>query len=197
MTLAAGPLMNFVLAIILFSILGLVQGTPDASKPGAVIKGLVAGAPAEQAGLRVDDRIVAADGQPIASMTDLQTYTAAHLGQPVRYTVVRPGRAAIRRSSSRSPHEQIRRRMRARLVSRSARPCGPTKIWEAGWIGREIGREHHLHDVRDSGEPDSRGQADRRRGVHGAGRNCCDDRAVRALRDLAVHRSSRSCTSSP
>lgn len=89
MTLVAGPLMNFLLAFVLFAILSLVQGMPDASKPGAVVDGLVPGAPAEQAGLQVGDRITAADGQAINTMQDLQTYTQAHLGQPVVYTVAR------------------------------------------------------------------------------------------------------------
>jgi regulator of sigma E protease len=88
-TLAAGPAMNFLLAFILFAILSLVQGMPDASKPGAIIEGLVPGAPAEQAGLRVGDRVIAADGQPVETVQDLQTYTSANLGKPIVYTVAR------------------------------------------------------------------------------------------------------------
>jgi len=88
-TLLAGPVMNFILAVVIFTILAFLQGVPDASKPGAVVNGIAPGSPAEQAGLRVDDRLIAADGQPLTSMADLQTYTSAHLGQPVVYTVVR------------------------------------------------------------------------------------------------------------
>ncbi|MCU0510021.1 MAG: M50 family metallopeptidase [Anaerolineae bacterium] len=88
-TLAAGPAMNFLLAFVLFAILSLVQGMPDASKPGAIIQGLVPGAPAEQAGLVVGDRVIAADGQAINTVQDLQTYTSANLGKAIVYTVVR------------------------------------------------------------------------------------------------------------
>ena len=88
-TLAAGPLMNFLLAFVLFAILGMVQGTADASKPGAVIESLVPGAPAEQAGLQVGDRVIAADGQAVQTVQDLQTYTSAHLGKAIVYTVIR------------------------------------------------------------------------------------------------------------
>lgn len=88
-TLLAGPVMNFILAIVMFTALAFMQGVPDAGKPGAVVKAIAAGSPAEQAGLRVDDRLIAANGEPFASMTDLQTYTSAHLGEPVVYTLVR------------------------------------------------------------------------------------------------------------
>jgi regulator of sigma E protease len=88
-TLLAGAGMNFLLAIVLFSVLALVQGAPDESRPGAVVKDVVPGSPAEQAGLQAGDRFVAADGQPLESLEALQQYTSAHLGQPVVYSVVR------------------------------------------------------------------------------------------------------------
>lgn len=92
-TLLAGPVMNFILAIILFAVLAGLQGVPDTSQPGALVKAIVAGSPAEQAGLQVEDRITAADGQPLLAVTDLQSYTTAHLGQPVVYTIVRMDQA--------------------------------------------------------------------------------------------------------
>jgi regulator of sigma E protease len=88
-TLLAGAGMNFLLAIILFAVLAFAQGAPDASKPGAVVKAVVPGSPAEQAGLQVGDRLVAADGQALQTLEDLQKYTSAHLGQAVVYDVVR------------------------------------------------------------------------------------------------------------
>ncbi len=133
--LAAGPLMNFLLAIILFSILGLVQGMPDESKPGAVVKGLIAGAPAAAAGLRVEDRIVAADGQPIAAMTDLQTYTMAHLGQPVRYTVVRPGQGGDETLVVTVTPRANPPKNEGALGIQIGTAMRPTKVWEAGWSG--------------------------------------------------------------
>lgn len=134
-TLAAGPLMNFLLAIVLFSILGLLQGTPDASKPGAVIKALVPGAPAELAGLRVDDRIIAADGQPIKSITDLQTYTAAHLGQPVEYTVIRPAAGSDQTLVITVTPRENPPKNEGALGIQIGTALRPTKIWEAAWTG--------------------------------------------------------------
>ncbi len=134
-TLAAGPLMNFLLAILLFAVLGLMQGTPDASKPGAIIKALVAGAPAEMAGLRVNDRIVAADDQPIANITDLQTYTTAHLGQSVRYTVVRPGEGGEQTVEITVTPRANPPKNEGALGIQIGTAMRPTKVWEAAWTG--------------------------------------------------------------
>ncbi|MCX7669854.1 MAG: M50 family metallopeptidase [Anaerolineae bacterium] len=87
--LLAGVAMNFLLAVILFAAIALLNGMPDASRPGALIQDVVPGTPAEAAGLQPGDRIVGADGTPIRTTSDLQSYTRAHLGQPVVYTVVR------------------------------------------------------------------------------------------------------------
>jgi regulator of sigma E protease len=134
LTLAAGPFMNFVLAIALFSVLALMQGTPDASKPGAVIKELVPGAPAEQAGFQVGDRIVAADGQPINSMGDLQAYTAGHLGQAVRYTVVRATSGDQSLDITATPRQNPPKNQGALGIQIGA-ALRPTRVWEALGIG--------------------------------------------------------------
>ena len=50
------------------------------------------GSPAEQAGLRPEDLIVAVDGRTVAGVGDLQHLMVADLiGQPVEVTVVREG----------------------------------------------------------------------------------------------------------
>ncbi len=97
-TLLAGVGMNFILAIVLFAAVTMLTGMPDASQPGAVIKEVVPGSPAALAGLIEGDRLIGADSVSIASPLDLQTYTKAHLGQPIVYRIIRfdeqPGRTA-------------------------------------------------------------------------------------------------------
>ena len=88
-TLVAGPAMNFLLAFILFGALALTQGVPDTSRPGAVVKSIVAGSPAEAAGLQVGDRIIAVNGQVAASPQALQDLTKASLGMLTTYALVR------------------------------------------------------------------------------------------------------------
>ena len=88
-TLIAGPAMNFLLAFILFGALALTEGVPDASRPGAIVKSIVPGSPAETAGLQVGDRIIAVNGKMVAEPKELQDLTKASLGTLATYTLVR------------------------------------------------------------------------------------------------------------
>ena len=88
-TLFAGAGMNFLLAIVLFSVVSLMVGEPDPTHPGTLIQAVSPGSPAEQAGLQPGDRIIAANGAPILTPEDLQKDTASHAGQSVTYQVVR------------------------------------------------------------------------------------------------------------
>src|SRR5512139_1597711 len=74
-TLVAGAAMNFVLAILLLAVLTMLSGVADESRPGAVVKGIAPGSPAEQAGLQIEDRIVGADRKPLSTVEELQRYT--------------------------------------------------------------------------------------------------------------------------
>jgi regulator of sigma E protease len=146
-TLLAGPFMNFILSIILFAVLAGLQGVPDASKPGALVKGIVAGSPAAQAGLQVDDRITAADGEALATLTDLQAYTSAHLGQPVVYTVVRTAPATGEEQTldvTMTPRVNPPANEGALGVQIGA-AVRPAKVWEAAWTGvRSLGSVIYL-----------------------------------------------------
>ncbi|WP_290585123.1 RIP metalloprotease RseP [Alicyclobacillus sp.] len=63
----AGPVMNFLLAGVLFSALFMHMGVPvDAP----VIGGVVPGSPAQHAGLMAGDRVVAVDGQPVSTWVE-------------------------------------------------------------------------------------------------------------------------------
>lgn len=94
-TLLAGPGMNFVLAIMLFAALALIQGVPDTSRPATVAWEVIPDSAAAEAGVRAGDRFIAADGTPLDSNTALTRYTETRANQPVAYTIVRgekPGR---------------------------------------------------------------------------------------------------------
>ena len=68
--IAAGGIMNFVLAIVLLWGLFFVVGTVTVS-PEAVVGSTIAGSPAEQAGLAAGDRIVRIGNQEISKWSDI------------------------------------------------------------------------------------------------------------------------------
>lgn len=87
--LSAGSLMNLLTAILFFS-LAMGLGAPAIADPeNAVVSSVAPGSPAEAVGLQVGDVIVAADATDILTITSLQEYTQAHLGEPIALTLER------------------------------------------------------------------------------------------------------------
>lgn len=84
--IAAGPVANFLLAMVLFAALFALAGRPVAT---ATIGDVVAGGPAERAGLLKGDRIDAIDGAQIRRFDDLQRIVVAHPGQTLSLVVHR------------------------------------------------------------------------------------------------------------
>ena len=72
LVVAAGPLANFVLAVVLLACLYATQGAPVRDKEQGVKVGeVIASSPAEQAGLRAGDRIQAIDAEDLRDFGDL------------------------------------------------------------------------------------------------------------------------------
>jgi regulator of sigma E protease len=90
----AGPLFNFLLAILLFAFLfawvGRPSNAPIASMP-PVVGELVAHGPAANAGLRPRDRIEQIGGHAMATIGDVQKRVIAAAGQQVPVQVERDG----------------------------------------------------------------------------------------------------------
>ena len=86
---AAGPLANFILAIVLFAFLLMSVGE-------TVIPARVAGvqpdSPAAEAGFQVGDLVVEANGQEIDNFFDLQQIIAVRSNAPTSFLVERDGR---------------------------------------------------------------------------------------------------------
>jgi regulator of sigma E protease len=85
---AAGPIANFLLAMVIFAGLFLIAGKPITLP---VIEEVVPASAAAQAGLLAKDRIVAIDGQPIRTFDDLQRVVSSHPAQTLKMTVDRQG----------------------------------------------------------------------------------------------------------
>ena len=85
--IVAGPLMNFVLAIVLFTFVFTVLGVPVdyTTKIGAV----VATSPAEAAGIKAGDKVVSINGEPIESWSVLVDIIHPNTGKELKVTVER------------------------------------------------------------------------------------------------------------
>lgn len=86
---AAGPLANFLLAIVIFAAIPMVSGRMDlAPKVGSV----AAGEPADLAGIRAGDLVVAIEGRPIESFMDILRVVSERAGEPTAFVLERDGR---------------------------------------------------------------------------------------------------------
>lgn len=84
----AGPAINFIFAIILLATLYATYGQP-VSPPMA--SAIVKGSPADTAGFRPHDRVIAIDGQPISRFEDIRQRVVIALDTPMVFTVQRGG----------------------------------------------------------------------------------------------------------
>ena len=85
--LFAGPTMNLLLGVVVFSLLFFQMGVPDYTK--VQIGDVMPASPAAQAGLKLNDVIVSANGVTINDSTKLHDIIYANLDKPVQFTVRR------------------------------------------------------------------------------------------------------------
>jgi regulator of sigma E protease len=85
---AAGPVANFLLAMVLFAGLFMAIGEPVALP---VIGAVLPDSAAFRAGLMTNDRIVSIAGDPIRTFEDLQHVITMHPGETLKMTIQRDG----------------------------------------------------------------------------------------------------------
>jgi len=83
---AAGPIANFVLAIVIFTGLFTFLGKPSTT---ARVDQIEAGSAAAAAGFEVGDIVTVIDGSKIESFSDMQRIVGVHAGDPLKFTVKR------------------------------------------------------------------------------------------------------------
>lgn len=88
---AAGPLMSFVLAYIVFCALGLTLGLPITGKALNRVDLVQPGSRAEKAGLKIGDKIVEINGERIESGNEMVDIIHNSLGKPLTIVVDRGG----------------------------------------------------------------------------------------------------------
>lgn len=90
----AGPLANFLLAIMLFAGLFIFHGQPVGQTAIGAVAG---GSAAERAGLVAGDEIVSLDGNRVTRFDQLQRYIQPRAGQEVAVAINREGRELVLR----------------------------------------------------------------------------------------------------
>ena len=83
---AAGPIANFVLAVVIFTGLFTFIGKPSTT---ARVDKVEANSPAAAAGFRDGDVVLSIDGSKIDSFTDMQEIVSTHPGEKMTFTVKR------------------------------------------------------------------------------------------------------------
>ncbi|MFC4023118.1 RIP metalloprotease RseP [Oceanobacillus longus] len=86
MQLFAGPMMNFILAIFIFIVIGLVQGVPvEEAKLGEILPDT----PAEEAGFQPDDVIVQIEDNSVSTWEEFTSIVRENPGQELDMVILR------------------------------------------------------------------------------------------------------------
>lgn len=131
---AAGPLANFILAIVIFA--GVFMTTPQPAEPPVVAE-VTAGSAAEAAGIRVDDLILEVDGRRIVHYSDLQEIVGTNIGKALSVLVVRDGMnlelTATPRATEITDATGAKRTIGLLGIKDRFEPLGPSQaLWRAG-----------------------------------------------------------------
>ncbi|KGR81389.1 MULTISPECIES: RIP metalloprotease RseP [Lysinibacillus] len=90
MTIFAGPLFNFILAFVIYLVIGLIHGVPTYEP---IITEVVENDPAAQAGMLAGDRVTAINGQAVEKWQDLAAIVQDHPNEDIAVTVERDGQS--------------------------------------------------------------------------------------------------------
>ncbi len=86
LVVAAGPIANFLLAMVLFAVLFATAGRPVILP---IAGGVLPDSAAAHAGIRADDRLLSIAGSPVESFEDIQRIISAHPAETLPITVKR------------------------------------------------------------------------------------------------------------
>ncbi|MDI6870387.1 MAG: RIP metalloprotease RseP [Bacillota bacterium] len=97
LVLTAGPVMNFILAGLVYAVLFGSYGIPVAWVEGAVVGDVSPGTPAAEAGLLPQDRILSVNGVAVRTWEEMAALIERSPRRPVELVIRRPGRAGVLR----------------------------------------------------------------------------------------------------
>ena len=96
--LFAGPTMNLITAVVLFSIIIAISGgiitytSENSANSKVLITSVMANSPAKEAGMQMGDIMVSGAGQPIKNSDDIRNIVVANVDKPVTFVVERQGK---------------------------------------------------------------------------------------------------------
>lgn len=88
-TVVAGPLFNFLLTIVVFTVLFSAYGRYVMEPTVAEVR---AASPAANAGIQPGDRFVSVDGSPVETFSDVQRLVSGRGGDPITFVMMREGK---------------------------------------------------------------------------------------------------------
>ncbi len=92
LVVAAGPVANFILAIVIFAAMFMTFGE---FKMEPRVSGVMAGTPAAEAGFKKGDLVLSINGRAIDDFGDLQQYVATSPGRQLEFLVDRDGKQIV------------------------------------------------------------------------------------------------------
>jgi regulator of sigma E protease len=84
-----GPFANFIFAIVVLAVLGITMGVPKSDQ--VLIREIVPGSAAEEAGFKVGDQFLEANGRAVSTGYDVTRVTMLRSGEVVNYLILRDG----------------------------------------------------------------------------------------------------------
>ncbi|WP_448664531.1 RIP metalloprotease RseP [Sphingomonas sp. CJ20] len=133
---AAGPVTNFAIAILILSAFALIYGE---NRTPAVVGSVLAGSPAEAAGLRAGDRVTSLGGRAMETYGDMLQYTQLRPNEPVRITYERDGKPFEANATIGERKEQDRFGNTFRIGRLGIGPADAVQVRVAPWRAPLVG----------------------------------------------------------
>jgi regulator of sigma E protease len=134
-TLVAGPVMNLILAVVLFAVAAMMGEQVAVGR--VLVTSVVAGSPAQGAGIQAGDLITAIQGQTVRNTLELVERTQMVLGQEVSLSLLRGSESLIVRLIPRVQPPPGEGSMGIGITMQEGWTAETVRqpIWKAPWLG--------------------------------------------------------------
>ena len=136
-TLLAGPVMNVLLAVVLFTITALMGKQVAVGR--VLVTAISAGSPAESAGMQAGDLITAIEGQTVRNTGELYEHIQAFRGQEVSLSLLRGSESLTVRLTPRAQPPEGEGAIGIQMVMQEGWTVEVVRqpVWKAPWLGMQ------------------------------------------------------------